>query len=154
MENTKKPKDYFVSDFSNLQFQTAFKQYFSEIGINVKNWDELFREMSEDNSIVAIVRTMDDDVVGFIMYAPIKFSSWFFEGDFGFVREFWIAKKYRNLGYGTELLSLAEKEFQKQNFPVSILTTDTVDDFYIKRGYRKCPDVQAKNKDTVYMKML
>ena len=43
--------DVLISDFSDLLFQTAFKTYFSELGINVKDWDGLFREMNDEGDI-------------------------------------------------------------------------------------------------------
>ncbi len=153
MKNTSKQNDFFVSDFTTDHFQTAFKKYFFELGITVENWDGLFQEMNAGKN-TAILRIIGDDIVGFIQYVPINFTSWFFEETCGFIREFWVAKEYRNSGHGTELLELAENEFKKQNILTIILTTDTADNFYLKNGYKKCSACKAKNKDTVYMKML
>ena len=49
-------KDYFITDFSNPLFQAAFKEYFSELGVNVKDWDGLFREMNEDEVFVKLLK--------------------------------------------------------------------------------------------------
>lgn len=47
-------KDYFITDFSNPLFQAAFKEYFCELGINVKDWEGLFCEMNEDEVFVKL----------------------------------------------------------------------------------------------------
>lgn len=97
--------DIMISDFSNSLFQTAFKQYFSERGYMIRNWNGLFKEMNDDGNNVAFVRTsVDGKVIGFIQFRPVKFSSWFFEETCGFIREFWIAEEFRNNSHGTALL--------------------------------------------------
>ena len=62
--------DTLITDFTAPAFQTAFRQYFAEIGIEVKDWDGLFREMNqgdEGQKNAAYVRmTEDGGVIGFI----------------------------------------------------------------------------------------
>ena len=153
-ENTKY-HDTYITDFSDPVFQSAFREYFTEIGIEVRDWDGLFREMNREQGNTAIIRkTEDGQTIGFIMYKPIDFTSWFFEETRGFIREFWISKQYRNAGHGSALLELAEKAFVKQGIHSVILTTDTAESFYVKHGYRKNPDCKARNKDDVFVKTL
>ena len=68
--------DTLITDFFDLGFQNAFRQYFAELGINVKDWDGLFREMNEGNEgekNAAWVRTTaDGGVIGFIQFTPIR----------------------------------------------------------------------------------
>ncbi len=148
-------KDILLSDFTNPLFQKAFKLYFEELKITVKDWDSLFNEMNQDKDTLAYVRLSDtDEVIGFIQFQPILLSNWFFSTQFGFVREFWVASKYRSAGNGNSLLRLAETYFKEKGLHKSILTTDTAEAFYEKNGYKKDPTIIAKNKDDVFVKDL
>ena len=122
--------DIMISDFSNSLFQTAFKQYFSERGYMIRNWNGLFKEMNDDGNNVAFVETC------------------------GFIREFWIAEEFRNNSHGTALLSLTEKYFIDNGIYTSILTTDTAARFYIRHGYVKALGCKAKNQNEVFIKHL
>ena len=149
--------DALITDFSDPWFQAAFRQYFEELGLKVKDWDGLFREMDQGNSgekNTAYVRTGPEGVIGFIMFIPICFTSWFFEETCGFIREFWVAEEYRSRGYGGELLALAEARFWAQGFCTAVLTTGTAGGFYRRHGYAEAPGCRAKNKDGVFVKRL
>jgi len=150
--------DLLISDFTDPMFQTAFKQYFSELEIHVEDWDGLFREMDEgngDEKNAAYVRTAaNSGVIGFLQFIPIRSASWFFEETCGFIREFWVAGMFRNRGHGSELLALAEQYFLEHDIYTSILTTDTAERFYERNGYVKAPGCRAKNKANVYRKRL
>ena len=147
--------DVLISDFSEPLFQTAFQTYFSELGITVRDWDGLFREMNDEGDNQAFVRTADDgSIIGFIQFKPIKLTSWFFEETCGFIREFWISNANRNAGHGSALLRLAESYFKEHGMYTSILTTDTAEHFYLKHGYRKAAGCKAKNEDEVFVKRL
>ena len=147
--------DVLISDFSDPLFQTAFQTYFSELGITVKDWDGLFREMNDEDDNQAFVRTAKNgSIIGFIQFKPTKFTSWFFEETCGFIREFWISNVNRNAGHGSALLRLAESYLKEHGMYTSILTTDTAESFYLKHGYRKAPGCKAKNEDEVFVKQL
>lgn len=147
--------DMLISDFLDPIFQDAFKQYFSELGIKVKDWDGLFKEMNDDGDNLAFVRLDENkEVIGFIQFKPIVFTSWFFEETYGFIREFWVAEKHRNKRHGSELLEITEQYLCDQGIYSSILTTDTAEYFYMKHGYVKAPGCKARNKDDVYVKRL
>lgn len=148
--------DIFISDFNDERFQTAFKQYFAELGHHLSNWEPLFHEMNNDGSGThAYVRlTEDDQVVGFIMFCCMDLSSWFFDTKFGFIREFWISDDQRSCGHGSELLALAEDWFRSQEVYKSILTTHSANAFYLRHGYREDCDIHARNKDSVFIKSL
>ena len=94
------------------------------------------------------------NVIGFIMSQPIVFESWFFEEKCGFIREFWIANDYRNIGHGSNLINQVESYFKKQEIFRTILTTDTAKDFNFKHGYNLQKSAKTKNGDDVYTKML
>ena len=154
MEELARYCDTYIKDFTDPLFEEAFKKYFSELEITVKDWDGLFQEMNEDEGVAAVIRTAEDgSVMGFIMYQPIQFTSWFFEETRGFIREFWIAKEYRNPGHGSQLLKLVEDEFIRQGIRSFILTTDTAEDFYLNHGYKTISSCTAKNQDRVFIKI-
>lgn len=150
--------DVLISDFTSSVFRAAFQQYFEEIGMKIKDWDGLFQEMnrgddSEKNA--AYVRlSADGGVIGFLLFIPIRFASWFFEETCGFIREFWVVETFRGQGHGSKLLSLAEQYFLEHGIYTSILTTDTAGRFYERHGYRKATGCGAKNKDEVFVKRL
>ena len=147
-------KDFVINDFLDEKFQIAFKEYFKELGIEVKDWNGLFKEINEDKNTQAIVRMENDNVIGFIMFQPIVFESWFFEEKCGFIREFWIANECRNLGNGSSLLDKVETYFKNQGIFRTILTTNTANDFYVKHGYKLLKSSIAKNNEAVYVKIL
>ena len=150
--------DVLISDFTDPVFQAAFRQYFAELGISVKDWDGLFREMNagdgDEKNAAYVRRLADGSVVGFIMFVPIRFTSWFFEETLGFIREFWVAESFRGQGHGTELLALAENHFLEHGICAGILTTDTAQRFYERHGYVRAHGCRAKNKDEVFVKRL
>lgn len=148
-------KDILISDFTELLFQQAFKEYFAELDINVEDWDGLFNEIDGEKDNKAYVRiTEDNTVVGFILFMPIELSNWFFKEKIGFVREFWIAPQHRSQGHGAELLRLAEEYFLQNDIKKAILTTDMAEKFYEKNGYRKDDTFTAANQDEVFVKNL
>ena len=115
--------DNLISDFSDSLFHAAFKQYFSELGLHIRDWDGLFRKMNADGGNLAFVMTSDSgNVIGFIQFKLLKFTC-------GFIREFWVADEYRNQAHGSALLALAEEHFLKNGIYTSILTTDTISGF-------------------------
>lgn len=147
-------RDILITDFTQEIFQNAFKLYFKELGIDVKNWDTLFQEMSEEGGNNVYIKMDNEEIVGFIMFKSEQLSNWFFEEKIGFVREFWIAEKYRKNGYGSHLLKLAEDYFRENGIYKIILTTDTAKQFYVNHGYRLDKAYIAKNEDEVFVKNL
>lgn len=144
-----------ITDFSSAIFQDAFRRYFAELDIHVTDWEALFKEMNDEGNNSAFVRTTKDgEIIGFIQFKPITFTSWFFEETCGFIREFWVADGYRNCGHGSALIRLTEKYFYDNGMFTSILTTDTAHRFYERHGYLKAPGCKAKNQDDVYSKRL
>ena len=148
-------KQVLISDFTDPRFVEAFKLYFKELDVQIRNWGSLFREMNESGENRALLRlAADGQVIGFIQFVPMTMSSWFFEEKWGFIREFWIRQEYRGQGHGTALLLQAEKYFSEQGIGKCILTTDTAPDFYTARGYEKDDVITAKNKDDVFVKRI
>ena len=148
-------KDILISDFTDPRFMDAFKLYFKEWDIQIKDWDGLFKEMNESGENRAWLRMdVDSQVIGFIQFIPIAMTSWFFEEKWGFIREFWIKEKYRKHGHGAELLALAEQYFRDQGIQKFVLTTDTAPNYYRAHGYEKDDTITARNKDDVFVKQI
>lgn len=147
-------RDILITDFMQDIFQNAFKLYFKELGIDIKNWDALFKEMSEEGGNNVYIKMDNEEIVGFIMFKSEQLSNWFFEEKFGFVREFWIAEKYRKNGYGSHLLKLVEDYFRENGIYKVVLTTDTAKQFYEAHGYHLDKAYVAKNEDEVFVKNL
>ncbi len=149
--------DYLIDDFTDQRFKTAFHAYFDELGEQVKNWDALFLKMNNDphGKDYAYLRMSEDGhIIGFIQFTEIELSSWFFKARLGFIREFWVDKAFRSQNHGSELLALAEDYFRQQNLFASILTTDTAERFYKKRGYIRADGIIPDNDGTVLVKLL
>ena len=148
-------KDYFITDFLNPLFQSAFKEYFEELGVKVRNWDALFEEMNNSKETTAFLRIDEKEkVIGFIQFKIDEMKNWFFTEKIGFIREFWVSNEFRGKGHGTELLKLVENYLLDKEIFKTILTTDTAPDFYIKKGYIREYSYYAKNGDDVFVKLL
>ncbi len=145
--------DIFITDFTYPDFQSAFKRYFGELGIEVKDWDGLWQEMNSTHNM-AYLRKAGGETVGFIQLTKISLESWFFKENVGFIREFWVKKEMRGQGHGSALLGMAEKYLLNEGMREIWLTTDTAPGFYLKKSYVRRPDITAKNEDEVFSKTL
>lgn len=145
-----------LSDFTDPRFCAAFRAYFAELDISVRDWDSLFREMNEEKVNRAYL-ALDEagEAAGFLQFQSTVFSNWFFEESFGFIREFWIAPACRRQGYGRTLLCMTEEYFAAHGAYRVLLTADPgAVGFYLARGYREAPGVTAKNQMAVFSKAL
>ncbi len=148
-------QDRWIHNARDEAFEQAFRLYFAELGIAVKNWEGLFDEMAASRTDFTLLRTDEQgQIAGFIQVCPLPFTSWFFEGQGGFIREFWIAPAFRKQGHGSELLSLAEAKLREQECLFVLLTTDTAPGFYEKHGFEHLPGIRAKNDLPVWGKKL
>ena len=144
-----------LSDFTDPRFCAAFRAYFAELDIPVRDWDGLFREMNGEGNNRAFLLLDGEETAGFLQFQMNAFSNWFFEEPFGFIREFWVAPGYRRRGYGSLLLERAENYFLDHGAHRVLLTAgpDAVD-FYLAGGYEKAPGIRAKNQMEVLVKAL
>ena len=148
-------QDILINDFNDARFQQAFRTYFTEEGMHIKNWDALFAEMSSQQANAAFLRLDGKgNVIGFLQFQPGEMCHWFFREPIGFIREFWIAEAHRGKGHGSELLELTESYFQEQGISRSILTAGDAEGFYLRHGYRKASRIFAKNNMDVFVKQL
>lgn len=81
--------DVLIFDFLDPIFQNAFKQYFSELAVNIKDWDGLFKEMNGEGGNLAFVRLAENkEVIGFIQFKPTMFTSCFLKKPMACAKEF------------------------------------------------------------------
>lgn len=144
--------DKLIRKYDGQTFQTAFRAYIMEMGIQVNNWEGLFTQMTDEGVATILREDENEQVVGFIMVSRIEMTSWFFEDRYGFIQEFWVAPEQRNCGIGSELLAQAEAFFARQGIHKMILTSDTAEGFYRKHGYRRDEGIVAKNRAPVLVK--
>ena len=147
-------KTILLNDHTDPRFRAAFQVYFAELGITVRNWEELFQEMNTSPDTFVLLLTEEEKTVGFLQFSLTCMENWFFEMPVGFVREFWIGEKHRRKGHGKSLLQQAEQYFYSKNIQRVMLTTDQAPDFYLHMGYERAPDIRAKNGDEVFIKTL
>lgn len=147
-------KNIFITDFSDPMFRTMFKQYFAELEINVKDWEGLFEEMNTHNGgNCAYIRICDGKPAGFIQFTTVTLENWFFKERIGFIREFWVSKELRKQGNGSALYLMAEKYFADHGIRRVVLTAEEKEkEFYFKRGYSICENMEAKNEMPVLEK--
>lgn len=144
-----------IQAFTSENFRKSFRLYFQELGVNVRDWEGLFREMDSDGRNNEAYLSMDgDQTVGFIQFCLMDCEGWFMKKTLGFIREFWIAPEYRGRGHGSNLLRLVERDLGDRGVTSVVLTTDTAPKFYEKHGYRHDSGFTAKNGDPVYIKHL
>lgn len=145
-----------LEDKTDARFQLAFKQYFEEIEIQISDWDDLFRQMSqEEGNLTFLIENEDKDaVIGFLEFRFDRLNNWFFEEKVGFIREFWIHPDRRGQNLGTGLLRHTELYLQQNQVHKVILTSDTAEAFYQKNRYQIDRSYMAKNDLPVYSKVL
>lgn len=142
-----------IVDFSEPLFQAALNRYFNELEIAVTDWNGLWEEMNSGEN-TAYLALENDRAIGFLQFTEIKLSSWFFTQKLGFIREFWVDKDHRSMGIGMQLLELTEKYFLENGLSQAILTTESANEFYTKRGYVKTGAIKAANLQSIYVKEL
>ncbi len=146
--------DLLIEDFTDPRFQAAFRLYFAELGIEVADWEALFREMNQGGNRALLRLGPKGETLGFIQFTTLPLTSRFFEETCGFIRELWVAEGRRSRGHGAALLKRAEDWFLFQGVRTVLLTTDTARDFYLRHGYAPAPACRAKNGDEVFVKHL
>ena len=134
--------------------QTAFRDYFTELGVTVRNWDGLFREVNGSDSRFLVRRDAAGDVAGFVLFARKEMTSGFFTAVLGCVEELYVRPALRGCGCGAALLAAAETELRRMGCGLAILTSDSAPAFYLRQGYAPAPAIAAKNGDPVFVKPL
>ncbi len=147
--------DVLIEDFESPLFEEAFRRYFEEMGLHIRDWAALFREMNQSGDCKAFLRLNErGETIGFIQFSLMPFKSSFFEETCGFIREFWVDPLWRRQGQGASLLARAEAYFAQMGVETIYLTSDEAGAFYEKHGYEQRRACMAKNGDPVYVKRL
>ena len=147
-----------LSDFYDLRFQQAFRAYFQEIGVNLKEDTDVFDEISEScekENMRTFAMGDETGIAGFIMVQPEYLKGSFFEEQAGFIRELWVAPPFRHLGCGKELLEKAEEHLREMGIWKLILTYEQEAlNFYRKMGFVPDKSCKAKNDGNIVVKYL
>lgn len=147
-----------LNNFYDERFKQCFRAYFLEIGINLKEDTDVFDEITksyEKENMRTFVIEEEKQFVGFIMLQAEHLKSGFFEERVGFIRELWVAPSSRQLGYGKQLIKIAENYFKKKEIPKLILTyEDNAHGFYKRLGFIHDSSYKAKNDGTVIVKYI
>lgn len=146
--------DVVVNQYQDEVFQEAFKRYFGELGVKVTRWGELFAEMSEGPHWSILRKDGAGKVIGFLMYRVVEDENAFFSSRLGFIEEFWVAPEVRSQGHGGQLFQQAEAALKEAGCAYVLLTTETAEKFYLRRGYAHQPGIRAKNSQRVFAKVL
>ena len=147
-----------LSNFYDERFKLCFRAYFGEIGVKLKEDTDVFDEITkayEQEDMHAFVIEKNKQFAGFIMLQPEYFKSDFFEERAGFIREIWIDLLFRRLGYGKQLIEIAEDFFRKKEIFKLILTyEDEALGFYKRLGFHLDGTYRAKNDGKVIVKYI
>jgi len=141
-----------ITDASNPIFTTLFKEYFIELGINLKDDSKLWDEMNNDIKlfgIKTIVLLDNENVVGFSMFQiDTQDNPWCMYDGAGDIREFYVKSEYRQKGYGTHMFNFIKEYFNKLDIRDIYLTSseDDGEAFWIKQGFQDTGIVNSKNK--------
>lgn len=147
-----------LSNFYDERFKQCFRAYFLEIGINLKEDTDVFDDITksyEKENMRTFVIEEEKQYAGFIMLQPEHLKSGFFEERVGFIRELWVAPSFRRLGYGKQLIEIAEDYFKKEEISKLILTyEDDALGFYKRLGFNLDRSYNAKNDESVIIKYI
>lgn len=146
-----------ITDYRNLEFQSIFTSYFNEIGIMIKANTDLWTIMSDTKDLYCYSIESKGRIIGFIMFQEecLESGTGFFIERTGYVRELYVLKNFRKLGFGTLLIKIAEEYF-KQNAVFKLILTyeNNAIDFYKKLGFIEDKSFIAKNNQGIMTKML
>ena len=141
-----------VTDTKTPIFSNLFREYFQELGINLKGDTKVWEEMNNDMNkydIKTFVLLEDDEVIGFSMFqVDTKENPWCMYEGAGDIREFYVKPAYRNNGYGTSMFELVKDYFIKLGIEEIYITTSLDDGelFWIRQGFQDTGIINSKNK--------
>lgn len=93
--------------------------------------------------------------IGFIIYqTDSPESDWCQKEGFGFIREIYIKKEFRDQGLGKLLVSSTEKRLKDMDVEHIYLTSDNSGWFWNQRGYIITDEVGYRNGHPIYIKTL
>lgn len=148
-------KPVLITDFNDARFVCALKAALKEFSIEIDNFEGLINEFNSEKNIFAYLICENDDVLGMIQFQKVELSNRYLKMEFGMIREFWIASRFRKHGYGAILLKAAENFFAENGIKsVVLFSRPEAEGFYQKQGYGKKPGMTACNGMTVYEKII
>ena len=149
-----------ITDAYNPIFTTTFKDYFSELGITLKEETKLWDEINKDMQMfdIKIFVLLDrEQVIGFSMFQLDKEDNhWCLSVGAGDIREIYVKKEFRKKGYGTYMFKLIKNYFADLNIKEIYLTASKNDGepFWIKQGFQDTGKINTKNKHREFVYFL
>lgn len=147
---------FFISDFKNEKFISAFKTALQEFSISLDKLENYIEEFNAAGNIYAYVLVNEKgESIGMIQFQKTELSNQYITEEYGLIREFWVAPEYRKQNLGSSLLKEAETYFSKNDIKFTILSSrKEAVEFYIKNGYIEKKNAQSFNGMIVLEKNL
>lgn len=96
---------------------------------------------------------LDEKIVGFVCYQiDTPHSDWCEREGWGFIREIYVNQTLRGKGFGTKLITHAEKVLYDNDVEHIYLTSDGSENFWNSCGYKKTGKVSEHNHNPIYEK--
>lgn len=165
MKVSKQNEKISISQYNETDYKSftqMFYEYFSgdlETGdsyevIKKEVVDKQVLPFFKSGAVLIDIAKMQGKAIGFIIYQVDSVNSdWCERPGWGFIREFYIDKNYRNKGIGGNLLARAENSLKKLGATIVYLTTDIKDYvkvFYKNNGYLSENTLSARNAEYLY----
>ncbi|MBR4082517.1 MAG: GNAT family N-acetyltransferase [Clostridia bacterium] len=138
----------------NPSLRQAFRDYFAELGVTVRDWDSLFDEIDRSGRKFLVRRDEQAQITGFLLFLQREMTCGFYTTDVGCIEELYVVPARRQRGHGQSLLAAAETRFRADGCGYMLLTSDDAGAFYARCGYHPAPRIRAKNGDPVFVKPL
>ncbi len=115
---------------------------------------KLFEEKWREEVVFIDVIEEDNQLVGFAIYQiDTPQSDWCKKQGWGFIREVYVQKEYRGLGYGYKLAKEVEQVFCEKNIKDVYLKTDDAILFWEKCNYVDIGEVDEEGMHTLTKKI-
>ena len=136
---------------------TCFSQDYklSATQAQLEGWCDTLEQQAAAQIVFLDILTIDDAPQGFILYQiDSPESDWCVKEGYGFIRELYVAKDFRNAGYGKVLVSHAENKLRQRCVPGLYLTTDMDEAaiFWTKMGYQDSGEICPENNAAIFLK--
>ncbi len=151
-----------IRPFSNDDmriFTEMFSTYFRN-DFKIEIADEKLETICQDIADYSILDISPVDIllvdatpVGFIIYQiDNKKSNWCEHEGWGFIREVYITHSMRGRGFGSTLITNAEKKLYDKGVEHIYLTSDEAGGFWRQCGYKETGEVSVTNHDPIFRK--
>ncbi len=144
----------------SAEFQQAFREYFAEYGVVLKEHTDVFDELQkacDTEGMTSFLLWENEKIIAFVLYQVEQFasSSGFFSEKVGYIRELWVQKEHRRQGLATRLMEECFGDFRTEEVKKVLLTYDEdAEKFYLKLGFVYDDSYIAKNGLNCFVKTI